>query len=448
MPLNIFPNGFLWGAATAAYQIEGGIDDGGRGESIWDRFSHTQGKTLNGETGDVACDHYHRWQEDVALMKELGLKAYRFSIAWPRLFPTGSGPLNQAGVDFYSRLIDALIEADIVPVPTLYHWDLPQALQDAGGWPNMDTAHRFADYAEAAFDAFGDRIRTWITLNEPWCSAHLGYFTGEHAPGHQNLDECLAAGHALLMAHGLAVQRFRARCPGGKIGVTDNFSAVYPASEGEEDRAAAARWDAYMNRWFIDPIYQGDYPAELRQAFGGKLPVITEEQRTVIQSPVDFIGVNYYSRGVIRHDPTKQPLHTAAVRPEGSAYTAMGWEIYPHGLYEVLTMLRDRYSNPVLYVTENGAAFDDEPGPDGLVNDEPRRDYLREHFAAAHAAIREGVRLGGYYVWTLMDNFEWAFGYSKRFGIVHVNYETQKRTPKLSAQWYAHVIRQNAVGDE
>jgi len=448
MAIATFPIGFLWGVATASYQVEGATGEDGRGESIWDRFSRTPGKTFNGETGDVACDHYHRYPEDVALMKQLGLKAYRFSIAWPRLFPAGSGPLNRKGVDFYHRLVDALLAAGIVPVPTLYHWDLPQTLEDAGGWPNPDTAYRFADYAEAVFDTLGDRVHTWITLNEPWCSAYLGYMTGENAPGKTDLGACLAAGHTLLLAHGLAVQRFRARPSGGQIGITVNLAPVHPASESDADRAAARRWDAFQNRWFLDPIFKGDYPAELRAAFGGRLPPFTDEHRALVQSPTDFVGVNYYSRAVVRHDPADSLLQREIVRVPGAACTAMGWEIYPRGLYEILTWAGDNYGDPVLYVTENGAAFDEAPGPDGVVDDEPRRAYLRDHLRAAHDAITNGVRLAGYFVWSLMDNFEWAFGYSRRFGIVRVDYATQARTPKKSAHWYAQVIRQNAVGEK
>ncbi len=447
MALQTFPVGFLWGSATASYQIEGAVHEDGRGESIWDRFSHTPGKTLNGDTGDVACDHYHRYREDVALMRELGLKTYRFSIAWPRLFPTGSGPLNQKGVGFYSRLVDELLAADILPVPTLYHWDLPQALEDAGGWPNRDTAHRFAEYAGAAFETLGDRIQNWLTLNEPWCAAYLGYYNGHHAPGRTDLDACLQAGHTLLLAHGLAVERFRAVLPGGKIGITVNLSPTYPATDTEEDRAAARRWDAVMNRWFLDPIYRGEYPEEMRSAFGERLPRFTEAERGTVRQPIDFVGVNYYARSVIRHNPNDRFVQTGAITPPGAQVTAMGWEIYPDGLRELLVLVRDRYGSPLLYVTENGAAFEDVPGPDGVVKDSDRREYLRAHFRAAHEAITEGVRLGGYYVWSLLDNFEWAFGYTKRFGVTFVDYPTQKRTPKASARWYAQVIRQNAVGD-
>ncbi len=448
MSLEMFPQGFLWGTATAAYQIEGAVSEDGRGESIWDRFSHTPGKILNGDTGNVACDHYHRYRDDVALMKQLDQKAYRFSLSWPRILPTGSGPLNPKGVEFYDRLIDELLAAGITPFVTLYHWDLPQALEDKGGWPSLDTAYRFADYAGGVFTAYGDRVKHWITLNEPWRSAYLGYYSGHHAPGHTDLKECLLAGHTLLLAHGLACDRFKDRCPDGKIGIADNFSAVYPATDNVEDRKAAERYAAQINRWFIDPLYTGDYPKEMRDGFGDMLPEFTEEQRKTIQHEPDFIGVNYYSRAVVRHDSTNPFLQTAIVKPEQAQFTEMGWEIYPHCLYETLTFLRDRYNSPTLYVTESGVAFDDRVEPDGTVNDELRRVYLRDHFREAHHAITDGVRLGGYFVWSLMDNFEWAFGFSKRFGIVHTDFTTQQRTPKASALWYSQVIRQNAVGDE
>ncbi len=437
----VFPPDFRWGAATAAYQIEGAASADGRGESIWDRFSHTPGKTIHGDTGDVACDHYHLFRADVDRMRELGLKSYRFSIAWPRVAPDGGAPTNAAGLGFYSRLVDALLEAGITPMPTLYHWDLPQALEDAGGWANADTAPRFADYADACFAALGDRVTDWITLNEPWCSAHLGYVSGDHAPGHKDIGLGLRAGHTLLVAHGLAVQRFRARRRDGAIGLTVNLGPSHPATESAEDVAAARRWDAYMNRWFLDPVHRSDYPMEMREAFGDALPAFTDEERDTVTSPIDFIGVNYYTRAVMRHDPDSAFVQLGWADVPDAPRTAMGWEVYPKGLYETLTWLRDAYDNPLVYITENGAAYDDALAPDGGCHDPERTAYLHAHFLAAHDAIRDGVRLGGYYVWSLMDNFEWAYGYTKRFGIIHVDYATQARTPKDSAIWYAGVIR-------
>lgn len=440
-----FPKGFIWGAATAAYQIEGAATADGRGESIWDRFSHTPGKVDNGDTGDVACDHYHRYKEDIALMCDIGIKAYRFSIAWPRLFPTGEGALNAKGLDFYNRLVDALLAAGITPVPTLYHWDLPQALEDRGGWTNLATADKFADYAETCFKALGDRIDTWITLNEPWCIANLGYVSGHHAPGKTDHPLGLLAGHTLCVAHGLAVQRFRAVCPTGRIGITISLSPAHPASDSPEDKAAARRAHAHGNKWFLDPIYNGDYPAAMREAFGEALPRFTPVQKAAVQSPIDFIGANYYFRGMIADDPGGDGLKTRWSLPTEGPLTAMGWEVYPPGMTETLCDLDEAYGHPLLYVTENGAAFEDVVTPDGKVHDEDRRRYLENHFRAAARAIDHGVNLGGYFVWSLLDNFEWGYGYSKRFGIVHVDYATQERTLKDSGLWYAGVIKRNAA---
>lgn len=440
-----FPPGFLWGAATAAYQIEGAATEDGRRPSIWDTFSRTPGKVEGGDTGDVACDHYHRTASDVSLMRELGLNAYRFSIAWPRIVPEGAGAVNAAGLDFYSRLVDELLAFGIEPVPTLYHWDLPQALEDRGGWTNPDTARAFADYAGAVFDRIGDRVGRWITLNEPWCSAHLGYVSGDHAPGHRDMGMGLAAGHALMLAHGLAVQRLRAAVPQAQVGISNILSPVYPATDREEDAAAARRWDAYANRWFLDPIYFGDYPKELREAFGDALPAFTDEERRAVTSPINFIGVNYYRHCTIGDDPGGTYLRAKGVERPGFPRTDMDWDINPVGLTEALCWVSQSYGNPVLHITESGAAFHDSPDADGFVEDEKRRAYLEDHLRAAQDAIERGVRLGGYFVWSLMDNFEWAYGYAKRFGIVHVDYATQKRTPKRSAQWYAGCIRRNAV---
>ncbi len=433
---------FLWGAATAAYQIEGAAFEDGRGESIWDRFCRTPGKVANGDTGDVACDHYHRYRDDVALMRSLGLDAYRFSIAWPRLFATGSGPLNPKGVAFYDRLVDELLQAGIEPFATLYHWDLPQPLEDAGGWPNIETAERFADYAAACFEALGDRVSNWITINEPWCVASLGYVQGAQAPGKTDESLGFLAGHTLLAAHGRAVQRFREICPDGSIGITINPSPFHPVTDSPADRSAAARSNE-SNGWFLDPIYFGDYPAVMREAHGNLLPEFTDDQRTAVGSPVDFIGLNYYFRGVVADDPDGPGLRTRWAPPSGNDETAMGWEIYPDGLAEILHWTADRYGNPLVYVTESGAAFEDTVSADGRIHDAQRRAYLESHFRAALRARDAGVRLGGYFVWSLLDNFEWAYGYDKRFGIVHVDYETQARTLKDSALWYATQIREN-----
>lgn len=440
-----FPEGFLWGCATASYQIEGSPLADAAGVSIWHRFSHTPGNVERGETGDIACDHYRRWREDVALMRELGLKAYRFSVAWPRILPEGRGAVNAAGLAFYERLVDALLEAGIVPFVTLYHWDLPATLQDMGGWANRDVAGWFADYAAALFDRLGDRVRHWITLNEPWCVAHLGYIAGVHPPGMRDLWAGLRAAHHLLLAHGRAVQAFRARSVrGGQIGITVNLGPQHPASASQADRAAAERSHAYHNRLFLDPIFLGRYPELLTAWFGSAWPRVLDEDFREMATPIDFVGVNYYSRAVVAHEPGAGLLHTRTI-PQPGLHTAMGWEVYPEGLYETLTWIREAYGDPLLFVTENGAAFEDRPDETGQVADDERLDYLRRHFHQAHRAIQDGVRLGGYFVWSLLDNFEWALGYSKRFGIVRVDFETQKRTIKKSGRWYAQVIAQNGL---
>jgi beta-glucosidase len=442
-----FPDGFLWGAATASYQIEGAWQEDGKGPSIWDEFSHTPGKIVTGDTGDVACDHYHRWREDVALMKSVGLGGYRFSISWPRVLPEGRGQVNQAGVDFYSRLVDELLAADIQPAVTLYHWDLPLAIHRRGGWPSRDTAGWYADYAEVCFRRLGDRVKMWITLNEPWVVAHLGYVGGEHAPGHQDQGEGLEAGHTLLLAHGLAVQRLRATWSDAQIGITVNLGPAHAATDSEADRAAAARSSAYLNEWFLDPIYRGEYPAAMREAFGERLPELTGEERELVRSPIDFVGVNNYSRGVVRDAPESPPLRAANVPPR-LPVTAMGWEIYPAGLREILCWVHERYAPSAVYVTENGAAFEDEPDASGRVEDEDRRCFIRDYLAEAHRAMDEGVPLRGYFAWSLLDNFEWALGFSKRFGIVRVDYDTQARVVKRSGEWYARVARSGELDTE
>lgn len=441
-----FPETFLWGVATASYQIEGSPLADGAGPSIWHRFSHTPGTTARGDTGDVACDHYRRWREDVALMKELGVQAYRFSIAWPRLFPEGTGRVNEAGMRFYERLVDALKEAGIEPFITLYHWDLPGALQDKGGWANRDVVGYFADYADWCFQRLGDRVRYWITLNEPWVVAHLGYLTGVHAPGMRDLYASLRAAHHLLLAHAAAVEAFRAQhWPGGHIGITLNLGPQHPASEQEEDVEAAARWDDYLNRFYLDPLFRGSYPARVLARFEEAFPELQAEEMERIQTPIDFVGVNYYTRGIVAHNPDDPFLQARGVRREGAQYTEMGWEVYPEGLYEILHWLHTEYGGPALFITENGAAFADALTPQGTVEDEERLHYLRAHFLQAHRALQEGIDLRGYFVWSLMDNFEWAHGYTKRFGIVYVDFATQRRIIKKSGYWYRQVIAQNAV---
>ncbi len=432
-----FPKGFLWGAATASYQIEGAVAEDGRLPSIWDTFSRTPGCVTNGDTGDVACDHYHRYREDAALIAELGVHAYRFSIAWPRVLPLGVGAVNEAGLDFYSRLVDALLENRVTPHLTLYHWDLPQALQDQGGWANRATVDAFVSFADVVSKRLADRVPFWTTLNEPWCSAFLGNLTGEHAPGLHDLQTAVQASHHLMLAHGKAVGVLRAN-GAQQVGIVLNPTHVEAATATPADRAAAWRHDGYINRWWLDPLFRGSYPMDMLEWMGE--PEIQSGDMELINKPIDFLGVNYYQRSVIAEgdDPV---LKTRSLHPDGE-YTAQDWEVYPPGLYHMLTRIAREYEVPPLYVTENGAAYDDVL-VDGRVHDEKRRAYLQGHFEQALRAINDGVDLRGYFAWSLMDNFEWAWGYAKRFGIIYVDYATQQRTMKDSALWYQQVIRNN-----
>lgn len=441
----VFPEGFLWGVATASYQIEGAAREGGRGESIWDRFSHTPGRIQGGDTGDVACDHYRRWRRDVELMAELGVRAYRFSVAWPRVIPHGRGPVNREGLDFYSDLVDALLEAGIAPFPTLYHWDLPQALEDEGGWPARATAEAFADYAAVVVDRLGDRVEHWMTLNEPWVSATLGYITGLHAPGRADLADGLRAAHHLLLAHGLAVRRIREVAPGAKVGIVLNQEYKQPASEHPRDVAEAHLEDGLMNRWYLDPVAGRGYPEDIVEHLGWDRSPVRDGDLEAIAAPLDQVGLNYYTRLVVASgavDDDDRPGERVVPGPE---YTEMGWEVAPDGLVPLLRRLAGEYGFARIYVTENGAAYPDRPDPDGFVDDADRISYLKRYFVEAHRAIEQGVPLAGYFVWSLLDNFEWAFGYSKRFGIVRTDYQTQRRIPKASARWYRDVIAANAV---
>jgi beta-glucosidase len=442
-----FPPAFIWGAATASYQIEGAWDDDGKGESIWDRFSHTPGKIRDGDTGDVACDHYHRWREDVALMEDVGLHAYRFSVSWPRLLPQGRGSVNRAGVDFYGRLVDALLEAEIVPFVTLYHWDLPQSLQDQGGWPARHTAEAFVEYADLLSRSLGDRVKHWITLNEPHVSAFVSYLEGRHAPGHANLDEALAAAHHLLLAHGWTVPVLRRNCHEAEVGITLNLSPYVPASPSAADRAAAWQGDGILNRWFLDPIAARGYPADIVQHYGQAMGFVQPDDLNAIAAPIDFLGVNYYARRLVRSTAIPEDENAPRTVFLNPHPTDMGWEVYPEGLYDILARVHFDYRFPALYVTENGAAYPDQLDDRGQVEDVLRIQFLKEHFAAAARAIDTGVPLRGYFVWSLLDNFEWAHGYSKRFGLIYVDYPSQRRIPKASAQWYHQVIAANAVVD-
>jgi beta-glucosidase len=440
-----FPRNFLWGAATSAYQIEGSPLADGAGPSIWHRFSHTPGRVLNNETGDVACDHYRRYKDDVALMRELGLTSYRFSISWSRILPDGTGAVNERGVDFYRRLVDELLEAGIQPLVTLYHWDLPAALDDRGGWLNRDVSWWFADYAQVLFRALDDRVRMWVTLNEPWVVADGGYLNGALAPGHRNHFETPIASHNLMRAHAAAIQAYRAM-GANQIGYVVNLEPKYPVSGGEDDGAAVRRADAYMNRQYLDPLLLGSYPAELKEMFGEAWPEFPEKDFEDLRQPFDFLGINYYTRGLTKFDPSVPIEGAVRVRNPRATYTETGWEVFPQGLTDILVWVTDRYGRMPLYVTENGAAFYDPPAATGGRIDDPLRvDYYQKHLGAVLDAIGRGADVRGYYAWSLLDNYEWSYGFSKRFGLVHVDYETQERTPKTSARFYADVIKANAL---
>jgi beta-glucosidase len=442
-----FPDGFLWGAATAAYQVEGAAALDGRGPSIWDTFSHTPGRIADGSSGDVACDHYRRWREDVELMRELGLAAYRFSVAWPRVVPAGDGRVNDKGLDFYSRLVDALLAAKIVPVVTLYHWDLPQPLQDKGGWTKRATAEAFAKYAAAVAARLGDRVKYWATLNEPQVISHCGYLHGVHAPGLADPAAAVAATHVLNIAHGLGLAAVRKSAPGAKVGIVLNLAPAHPASDSPGDVAAARRLDGFCNRWFLDPVLRGSYPQDICALLGKLAPRPTAADARLISAPIDFLGVNYYSRNLTKDAPGKGLMGTERTVAAGREYTAMGWEVYPQGLRETLLRLRSEYGDPELFVTENGSSWHDLPDARGFVNDERRTGYLREHFRQARLALAGGARLRGYLVWSLMDNYEWSYGYTRRFGITYVDYRTMKRTVKASGEYYKRVIAANAAVD-
>ncbi|HZG34257.1 MAG TPA: GH1 family beta-glucosidase [Gaiellaceae bacterium] len=451
--MKTFPADFLWGVATSAYQIEGAVDADGRGPSIWDTYSHTPGTIDGGDTGDVACDHYRRWRDDVDLIAGLNVNAYRFSIAWPRLFPTGRGPLNRRGLDHYDRLLDALLERGIEPVVTLYHWDLPQALEDEGGWRNRDTVERFVEYAAACFDAYGDRVNWWLTINEPWIVGLLGYLHGLHAPGYRDdvLGE-VTVFHHLLLAHGRAVQEYRRAGNCGRIGLAPNLSPHYPASDDPADAEVTRASDGYVNRWFLDAIYRGAYPEDMRRRYEellGPLEFVRDGDLATIAEPTDYLGINYYSFRVMQAVPGDRPWPWRVVVPEhvevtggftgGVAATEAGTPIAPWALTDLLVRVRDDYGAPPLMITENGAVF---PEP---LHDERRVRFLHDHVSALHDAIERGVPVVGYCHWSLMDNFEWKLGYAQRFGLVHVDYDTLERTVKDSGRYYARIAAANAL---
>jgi beta-glucosidase len=452
-----FPDGFLWGAATAAYQIEGAADADGKGQSIWDTFSHTPGKTYHGDTGDVACDSYHRYADDIALLKRLGVGAYRLSLSWPRIQPSGRGAVNAKGLDYYNRVIDALLEADIQPAVTLYHWDLPQALQDEGGWANRDIADWFAEFAGIAGEAFGDRVPRWITLNEPWVSAHVGYRDGRHAPGIRDVAQAVAANHHLLLAHGQAVAALRSSSPASAVGITLNLAVERPVTP--EAAAHAAELEARQNGVYLEPIFRGRYP-ELLDGNAAYSPaavpgLVRDGDFGVIGAPLDFLGVNFYAPhyvgllnpdGEPRRGETVTGPGTVSFQPEGLPITAMNWLVEPGSIRELLTRVVAPVTGELpVYITENGSAWHDYVTQDGQVHDQERISYQRGHLAALHGAIADGVPLKGYFAWSLLDNFEWAEGYAKRFGLAFVDFETQRRILKRSGEFYASVIAANAL---
>jgi beta-glucosidase len=445
-----FPKGFLWGAATAAYQVEGAVNEDGRGESIWDRFCRTPGAVNGGDTGDTACDHYHRWREDVDAMQRLGLNAYRFSTAWPRILPKGRGRPNARGLDFYESLVDALLAAGIAPALTLYHWDLPQPLQDAGGWTSRDTARWFADYTAAVIRRLGDRVPTWMTINEPWVAAFVGHLYGTHAPGGRDFAAAVQAAHELLRAHGLAVEAFRELAPSGaRVGIALDLHPTWPWSDSGSDSDAALRADGFNNRWFLDPVLRGAYPRDMEELYAraGVAPRVEEGDLSPTPARrVDFLGVNYYAPHRVAASAAERILGFEHRRLDEAAHTQMDWEVHPEGLEELLTRLQREYDNPLLLITENGAAYPDTVTGTGEIDDDDRVEYLAGHLGAARRAVERGVRLQGYFLWSLMDNFEWGFGYSRRFGIVHVDFATMARTWKKSAHWYQRVIAENGAG--
>lgn len=436
-----FPKDFKWGAATASYQIEGATNEDGRGVSIWDTFSKTPGKVHNGDTGDVACDSYHRYEEDVELIHDLGADVYRFSVAWPRIFPNGTGEVNQKGVDYYHKLVDSLLEKGIEPMCTLYHWDLPQALQDKGGWDNRETIEAFVQYADFMFKEFDGKIKKWITVNEPWCSSFLSNYIGEHAPGNQNLQLATDIAHHILVAHGRAVKQFRDSNIEGEIGYAPNVTWFEPYSTKQQDIEACNRGNAWNLEWFFDPVFKGSYPSFMVDWFKekGATPTILDGDLEIISQPIDFLGINYYTGNVGRYKENEGLFDLENI-DMGYDKTDIDWFIYPEGFYKVLVKIKDLYGNVPIYITENGACYNEEP-ENGEVADHKRIDYLKTHLTALKRSMDSGVNVKGFLYWSLMDNFEWALGYSMRFGIVHVNYETLERTKKDSYHWFGETIQ-------
>jgi beta-glucosidase len=440
---NQFPAGFMWGTATASFQIEGATREDGRGESIWDRFAATPGKIMTGETGDPACDSYHRYPADIAVMKELGVNAYRFSIAWPRIIPDGSGEINPAGLGYYDRVVDALLEANIRPFITLYHWDLPQALQDQGGWANRAVIDAFVRYTDVVVSRLGDRVKHWMTHNEPWCISILSHYLGEHAPGLRDRKLALQVAHHILVSHGEAVPVIRDRCAGARVGIVLNFSPAYPATASEADQLAARRHHAKFNLWFVDPVAGQGYPEDAWQEYGADAPDIRPGDMEKIAVALDFLGANYYSRH-IAYDPVASQGYPVINRPNPVNMMARRWEVFPQGLFDLLTWLHQAYAFPELHVTENGATYDDVVW-EGRIHDLARLDYIKQHLAALLRVIEAGVPVRGYFCWSLLDNFEWAWGTRDRFGLAYTDFATQNRLIKDSGYWYGRVTKANAL---
>ncbi len=435
-----FPREFLFGAATSSYQIEGAVNADGRGESWWDVFARTPGNIRDASDGSIACGHYERWAQDLDLMQQLGLQAYRFSVAWPRVLPEGRGRVNTAGLDFYDRLVDGMLARGIVPYATLYHWDLPQTLADEGGWQVRSTAYAFAEYTELVIARLGDRVARWATLNEPRCSAYVGHLEGRHAPGMQSLQATLCAAHHLLLGHGLAVQAARRVKPDVSIGIVLDVKPHTLASDTNEDRAAVTRGDGIFNRWFLDPIFRGAYPADIAADYAAAMPTIEATDMATISVPIDHLGINYYTRSVVQHVPSAPYPHLKEVSVHGAHYSTMVWEDWPEGLHRMLTRIHREYAPAAIYVAENGAAEPDVVGVDGCIRDDARVRYLAGHLQACAKAIADGAPLDAYLAWSFMDNFEWGRGYTQRFGLVHVDYDTLRRTPKESAKAYRDFI--------